>query len=313
MIFITFVKLFGYIIIIRPLIIKLSILISIIGLLSFLFLKDKKSFLGKLLMSFSLFSLIPYILIDLKFIIEEFMVFARDILSARIDLLVDVLRRFWLVEHDPIFWGVSISALTMMYGIMSAHKKPSLKPLNDQETVKIVNEISRLLKIPTPQVYVLNTEEPQLYTNADRSKPYIAISVGAFETFSKEELIAAITHELAHIANNDNENFLFSLISLIGTLFNFLNLLNPFLIKRESEYAADETAAKLVGVEPLINALLKVSGISPRWRTGTGFIPSKFELLAFTPSIKKRIKRLLNLYKQGSLPKLGPVFVELSQ
>jgi len=309
---ITFVKIFGYLIIIRPLIIKLSILISIMGLLSFLFLKDKKSFTGKLLMSFSLFSLMPYIFIDLQFIVGDFMVFARAILFARVNLLVGIFKRFWLVEHDPIFWGVSISAVILFYGITFTHRKPPLTPLRDQETIKLVNEISKLLKIPQPQVYMLNTEEPQLYTNANRSKAYIAISVGAFETFSKDELAAAITHELAHIANNDNENFLFSLISLIGTLFNFLNILNPLLIKRESEYAADETAAKVVGAEPLINALLKVSGIVPSWRTGSGFIPSKFELLVFTPSVKKRIQRLLVLYKEGQIPKLGKVFAELS-
>ncbi len=309
---ITFVKIFGYLIIIRPLIVKLSILISIIGLLSFFFIKDKKSFTGKLLMSFSLFSLIPYIFIGLQFIVGDFMVFARAVLSARFNLLVVIFKRFWLVEHDPIFWGVSISVLILIYGLMSTHRKPPLTPLRDQETIKTVKEISRLLKIPPPQVYMLNTEEPQLYTNANRSKPYIAISVGAFETFSKDELIAAITHELAHIANNDNENFLFSLISLIGTLFNFLNLINPLLIKRESEYAADETAARVVGVEPLINALLKVSGVVPSWRTGSGFIPSKFELLVFTPSVKKRIERLLVLYKEGAIPKLGQAFVELS-
>ncbi len=312
MILITFVKIFGYLIIIRPLIIKLSVIISIIGLLSFFLLKDKKSFTGKLLMSFSLFSLIPYIFIDLQFIVGEFMVFARAILFARVGLLIGLFKRFWLVEHDPIFWGVSISVLILIYGIMSTHRRPSLTPLNDHETIKTVKEISRLLKIPAPQVYVLNTEEPQLYTNANRSKPYIAISVGAFETFSKDELTAAITHELAHVANNDNENFFFSLISLIGTLFNFLNIINPLLIKRESEYAADETAAKVVGVEPLINALLKVSGVVPSWRTGSGFIPSKFELLFFTPSVKKRIERLLVLYKEGALPKLGQAFVELS-
>ena len=306
MILITFVKIFGYLIILRPLIIKLSVIISIIGLLSFLFLRKNKHFTGKLLMVFSMLSLLPYIFVDLRFIIGEFMIFTRAVLSAKIDFIV-MLKRFWLVEHDPIFWGISISALILFYGITSAHRRPSLLPLNDEETLKMVNSVSSLLKIPPPQVYILNTEEPQLYTNANRSKPYIAISVGAFETFNRDELIAAITHELAHVANNDNENFFFSLISLVGTIFNFLNIINPLLIKIESEYAADESAAKMVGVEPLVSALLKVSGITAGWHAGSGFVPSKFELLLFTPPVKKRIARLLNLYKRGILPKQGYV------
>lgn len=306
MILITFVKILGYLIIIRPLIIKLSITISIIGLLSFLFWRNSKNFAGKLLMAFSMLSLIPYIFVDLRFVIGEFMIIARAVLSAKIDFIL-MLKKFWLVEHDPIFWGISISSLILFYSITSKHRSPSLLPLNDEETLKIVNSVSSLLKIPPPKVYVLNTAEPQLYTNANRSKPYIAISVGAFETFNRDELIAAITHELAHIANNDNENFLFSLISLAGTVFNFLNIINFFLIKIESEYAADESAAKMVGIEPLVSALLKVSGIEPSWHTGSGFVPSKFDLLLFTPPVKKRIARLLNLYKRGLLPKQGYV------
>ncbi|MGC9209256.1 MAG: M48 family metalloprotease [Nitrososphaeria archaeon] len=304
---ISVLTIFGYLIILRPFIIRLSLLISASGIIIYVFLRNRSVFANRILLVSSLLSLIPYLLVGVRFMIYEVVPIVRSVLNERLDFIEDVLARLWIIKHDPIFWGISVSGFALGLYLVWSRRGPKLMPLNDELLSNMIARVSKELRISVPEIYVERSERVQLYTNASKTKPYVVITTAALKMLTMEEISAAIAHELAHIRNEDRDSYFLSLVSTIGTVFNFLNLLNPLLLKRDSEYAADEIAARTVGVEPLIKALLKVSDIAQKPILQSGFVPSRFEIFSLTPSIKSRIMRLIRLYNEGKLPRFKAI------
>ncbi len=294
---------FGYIIIFRPLIVKLSLLISLIGLSTYFILKTKGRLANRLLVTFSLISFIPYVFSNIRFLSFNYMIILRFFMLRDPRTFIFLIKRLWVVQHDPLIWAAATALFVLVYKIMTSRERPRLKPLEDALLMNRILVLAKEMGVKEPEVFIADSKEVQVYTNAERSYSYIVISEGALAAFSQEELLAAVAHELAHIKNSDRSNLFLVFVSFIGTIFNFINIINPLLFKRESEYAADEAAAKVLGVEPLIKALVKASSVKVKWARGSGFIPSKFELLAFAPTARARIDRLLRLYKKGLLKK----------
>lgn len=76
--------------------------------------------------------------------------------------------------------------------------------LAEQRALNLVQELSLAAQIPPPAVYVL----PESGINAfaagrDPQDAVVAITQGALDSYTRDELAAVIAHELGHIANED--------------------------------------------------------------------------------------------------------------
>lgn len=102
----------------------------------------------------------------------------------------------------------------------------------------------------------------------------IAVSKGAVERLTKQELIAIIGHELGHVASNDmarmthargiQEALTFFLIfrglkTFARCVFTPLSELELLRFSRAREFTADEISAMFLGADPMISALKRLS------------------------------------------------------
>lgn len=101
----------------------------------------------------------------------------------------------------------------------------------------------------------------------------VVLSRGAIERLSRDQLLAVLAHELAHVANNDmarmthargvQEALSFFLLyrglkRIARWLFTPLSELEILRLSRAREFAADGIAAQLVGPEHMISVLAKL-------------------------------------------------------
>lgn len=191
--------------------------------------------------------------------------------------------------------------------------------LDDEELTCFIHSLVDKSKFPDLSGHVLVTRKETLFPNAviynsPGSKLVdICLSKNLFEMLNREEQKAIIAHEVGHLLRRDTLRAFFTSISLYGVFgiamilpdrFGFS--LSPeirtaitifFVLSstlwmtygmREREFKADLYAARKVGRESCISALLKLGDAHP--------IPKKphpfFRILGTHPSIDDRIKRL---------------------
>ena len=169
----------------------------------------------------------------------------------------------------------------------------------------MVDEFAEKMRVYSPEINLIESSKPQLFTYGGKGTPIIFLSVGLFETLTPEELKASIAHEMAHLKNKDTLIRSIASSLKIASLFNIIGfLLEPALL-REREFLADEDAAQLVGSISLISALVKMSQIS----TSQSDLPvfgmmffnifnlnqRKIMLLSKHPPLEERIRRILSL------------------
>ncbi len=193
--------------------------------------------------------------------------------------------------------------------------------------------------IPMPRLYVIPQAAPNAFaTGRSPSNAAVAVTVGLLETMRDDEVEGVIAHELAHVRNydiltasiaatlagaitylahmaiffggsrDDDEggNPLAALLMLI--LGPVAALLIQLAISRQREYAADATAARIVGhPHGLINALQKLGAYNKKIpmhvepATASLFIVAPLSGGGFTswfsthPPLEKRIAALRNL------------------
>lgn len=75
---------------------------------------------------------------------------------------------------------------------------------NGGELYTMVEELSRRAQLPMPRVYICPQEAPNAFaTGRSPSKAAVAVTQGALQLLSHEEMAGVIGHELAHIKNRD--------------------------------------------------------------------------------------------------------------
>jgi len=161
---------------------------------------------------------------------------------------------------------------------------------------KIVEEVSKLAKIPKPKIYIIpNNQANAFATGRNPKHAVVACTSGIMSLLNDNELKGVIAHEIAHVKNRD---ILISAIAAViaGTIMYVaqmaqfaaifggdrdrngggalgllvLAIFTPIIamlvrlaISRSREYLADETGAKLIkNGEPLASALLKLESSS---------------------------------------------------
>lgn len=172
-----------------------------------------------------------------------------------------------------------------MYGAKPADKK-EYKHIHS-----MVEELSRELSLPKPQLYIVPTATPNAFaTGPTQKKAIVACTEGILDLLTHEELKGVLAHELGHIKNRDMlvttiAATIATVISYVAGMARFaalfgsrdddsgnllgliiLGILSPIIalvlqlaISRSREYLADETGARVLkNGAPLANALNKL-------------------------------------------------------
>ncbi|QYO76805.1 zinc metalloprotease HtpX [Devosia salina] len=164
------------------------------------------------------------------------------------------------------------------------------------ELYDMVDVLSRRAGIPTPAVYVIETDQPNAFaTGRDPNNAAVAVSTGLLRQLETREVAGVVAHELAHIKNRDTLTMTItatlagaiSALAQFGLFFGGGNnrdnplggigaLLMVFLapvaammvqmaVSRTREYEADKHGAEISG-DPLAlaSALNKIASLAGR-------------------------------------------------
>ena len=162
------------------------------------------------------------------------------------------------------------------------------------ELYDMVDTLSKRAGIPTPAVYVIDTDQPNAFaTGRDPNHAAVAVSTGLLRHLETREVAGVIAHELAHIRSRDTLTMTItatfagaiSMLAQFGFFFgggnNRNNPLGPFggilmlilapiaaamvqmAVSRTREYEADKDGAEISG-DPLAlaSALGKIATIA---------------------------------------------------
>jgi len=115
------------------------------------------------------------------------------------------------------FWGMTfalilsivINFVSYWYSDGIVLKMYKATPLDDPKIKEIVEDLAREAKIPTPRLYMINSDIPNAFaTGRTPRRSAIAITHGLLQ-LNKDELEGVLAHEISHITNRD---------VLVGTL-----------------------------------------------------------------------------------------------
>ncbi len=164
------------------------------------------------------------------------------------------------------------------------------------ELYDMVDTLSKRAGIPTPKVYVIDTDQPNAFaTGRDPDHAAVAVSTGLLRQLETREVAGVIAHELAHIRSRDTLTMTITatfagaigMLAQFGFFFgggnNRNNPLGPFggilmlilapiaamlvqmAVSRTREYEADRDGAEISG-DPLAlaSALAKIAASAGR-------------------------------------------------
>ncbi|MDX2146507.1 MAG: M48 family metalloprotease [Planctomycetota bacterium] len=159
---------------------------------------------------------------------------------------------------------------------------------------RMVDELRQRANLPMPRVYICPHEAPNAFaTGRSPSKAAVAVTQGALQLLSREELEGVMAHELAHVKNRDtlistiaatisgvlamvaqwglflgggNREGANPLVMIVTVIFAALGAaLLKAMISRSREFVADAEGAAIAGSpHGLINALRKLEAYSKR-------------------------------------------------
>ncbi len=158
--------------------------------------------------------------------------------------------------------------------------------------VAMVTRLAQRAQLPTPRVYICPQQAPNAFATG-RSPKHAAVAVtqGALQLLTEDELAGVMAHELAHVQNRDTLTSTIAAtiagaISSVGWLFMFGGRdrdthpavgmifmiaaplaagLIQMAISRSREFVADEDGAAIAGSpDGLIGALLKLEATAGR-------------------------------------------------
>ena len=124
---------------------------------------------------------------------------------------------FALVTNLVAFWNSDKLVLRMQQA----------RPLgrrNAPELYDIVEGLSARAGIPTPALYLIETEQPNAFaTGRSPDNAAVAVSRGLVNTLDRREIAGVIAHELAHIKNRDTLT-----MTITATLAGAITMLAQF-------------------------------------------------------------------------------------
>ena len=200
------------------------------------------------------------------------------------------------------FTGAIISLLmskTIAKWSTGAHVIQS--PSNEAEAwlMDTIRKLSTAASIAMPEVAIYEGEPNAFATGAFRNSALVAVSTGLLQSMNKEEVEAVLGHEISHVANGDMvtltliqgvvNTFVIFLSRIVGSIvdrtifrtergtgpgyfitvmvcqivFGILASLIVAWFSRYREFRADAGSARLLGPQPMVNALRRLGGLAP--------------------------------------------------
>ena len=203
--------------------------------------------------------------------------------------------------------AMALGAISYYYGGVIAQRIYSADEVDDEELGSLYDKIIDMAEragILDPDVYLLESSTPRIFSYGGHGWPKIYISVGLMEVLDEAEVLAAIGHEITHIKNNDTFLKSASLSLKIASLFNIVGFIVDSMLSRDREFLADLEGSELSGnPRALISALIKLSAIESEGLsdlvTGTLSLSmfsdkmSRFGIFSRHPPLDERVRRLL--------------------
>ena len=155
-----------------------------------------------------------------------------------------------------------------------------------------------------PIVYLSESGRPTVFSHGGRGEPGVYLSVGLLESLSRDEVLASVGHELAHIRNRDTLWLSAASGLKVASAFNVAGFLLEPALARDREYLADAEGARLSGCPyALASALVKLAAAAGGG-AGEAMLGGLFMglfapgaggrgLLSRHPPLSERVKRLL--------------------
>lgn len=240
-------------------------------------------------------------------------------------------------ESDAaIVFAVIIAVIFPLLGYFYSDKAvlsiSGAKPSEDKRLNNIVEEISIAAGIPQPKPYIIQDNAINAFaTGRDPKNAAIAVTTGALEKLSRDELAGVIAHEASHIKNydirlmtfavvmvgsiaiisdiflrslwfgsgrSDNDNKGSGAIIVIGIIFAILApifaQLAQLAISRKREYLADASGALITRYPAgLANALEKIGADQTQLKSATKTTAS---LYIANPFKKASLSELLSTH-----------------
>jgi heat shock protein HtpX len=174
-------------------------------------------------------------------------------------------------------------------------------PRNEAEAwvLETVRKLAAGAGVAMPEVAIYEGEPNAFATGAFRNSALVAVSTGLLQSMNKEEVEAVLGHELSHVANGDMvtltliqgvvNTFVIFLSRIVGSIvdrtvfrtergtgpgyfvtvivcqvvFGILASLIVAWFSRYREFRADAGSARLLGPQPMVNALRRLGGLAP--------------------------------------------------
>ena len=213
--------------------------------------------------------------------------------------------------------------------VLRAYHAQPLDASSAPELYGIVTELAQAAKIPTPPLYLIDTDTPNAFaTGRNPRHAAIAVTRGIMRVCDREELKGVLGHELSHVINRDilTSSIAATLAGAIMMIASFLRwgalfglggrdderggvlellamaILAPIAasliqlaISRTREYQADASGAKLTH-HPLYlaNALRKLEAANERLPMDAG--PATAHLFIVNPLSAQGLTRLFSTH-----------------
>jgi Zn-dependent protease with chaperone function len=195
--------------------------------------------------------------------------------------------RWWLVAF--VSAGVTMFLLDLV-PLVSARRRPGPVPAEpDPESAAVIGEelpaVAAALGVRAPPIVFLARDQPVLFCTGVR-RHTIVVSRGAVRLLDRDELRAALAHELAHLARHDPAAS-WAVMGLRAIMF-----FNPAFqvvsraLARDAEWLADDRAASASG-----DRLALASGLIKLHRASGGAAPVR-RTLPFAAALSEPLARV---------------------
>ena len=215
------------------------------------------------------FRLIVILYPIISFPLYQLMNPARGSALFRLDSLFDISR--WLFLEIWGFIPVSlfflflfaVTSLVFLFQEMLPVLRHSLAAEAPEHAVThldadpFIGEASRTLSIKKPDVVLIDDDSPLLFSTTGNNA-VIFVSTGLTQALSREQMQAALAHELAHIARNRRPLLIAVFLLRIIMFFNPIVLVKFRRAVRDEEKICDDIAVSLTGNRAALADTLKV-------------------------------------------------------
>ena len=196
---------------------------------------------------------------------------------------------------SALFFALIFNGFIYFFSGNLAIRSTRAQPIKDGqfiEVTKIISHLTQKEKMPMPELYVINSDQPNAFaTGRNPKNAKVAVTTGILNLLNRDELEGVLAHELSHIKNRDilvssiaamlaaavsfmsrmafwgggnrNRNTHPAVIILAFIAAPIASLIIRMAISRTREFGADKTGAEISGNPlALASALEKIERYS---------------------------------------------------